>query len=132
MGIPDYVGSFDASDGWVKITDDDISRAVRFDGHAPEYLSWPDRLWADIAIGRPCLDLGKNAYHVLYLADAMRRAGKWIGPPLVLWDESHPGGRARIADGNHRYRAVQYLRDRHGLDIHVPVNPRRYSEAGSR
>lgn len=113
-----YISPFDPGRGWFPITDADIDGAVPFEGHHRDYLSWPRHLWSDPEKGVPCWDRAKNAYHILYLARAMMRTRSWVGHPMILWQ----GGKA-IAEGQHRYRAVQYRADRYGVRIEVPVLP---------
>ncbi len=108
--------------GGLKISDEDITRAVHFDGYGPEYLNWPDHLWKDRPNGIPDHDIGHNAWHIKRLAEAMRRAGQWVGEPLQLYD----CGKC-VREGNHRYRAVQYLRDVLQITIRPEVCPTPYS-----
>jgi hypothetical protein len=117
----DYITTLDPVHAWLKITDDDICNSELFEGHGPVFLKWPPHLWRDWSKGIPNEAVDKNAYHVKYLAEIMRAEGRWIGPPLRLWE----GAPDQVEDGNHRYRAVQYLRDRLGISIEVPVDEHR-------
>src|SRR4051812_19427872 len=115
----DYITTMDPEQR-LGITDEHIRSARPFEGHGPDYLSWPDHLWKDKSRGVPNEEIEKNAYHILYLADIMRREGRWIGPPLRLWD-----GDTLVNEGNHRFRAVKFLRAVHGVEIEVPIDPER-------
>jgi hypothetical protein len=81
-------------------------------------LRWPDHLWRDKAKGIPNEEIEKNAYHIRYLADIMREKSQWIGHPLRLWE-----GDTHVNEGNHRYRAVKFLRVAQGIEIEVPIDP---------
>jgi hypothetical protein len=117
----DYVTTMDPYRGGLKITNQDIFRAVPFPEHGPEYLRWPDHLWKDRTMGVPDHDIGHNAWHIKYLAEQMIEASGWIGNPLQLYECAKC-----VCDGNHRYRAVQYLREVQCIVIEPDIQPGLY------
>ena len=87
-----------------RLTDAQILSAERPDGYDADYMKWPDGAYAR---------WGFHAYHCRQLIGAIRAARAWVGPPLLLYDDGQ-------VDGNHRLRAVLYLRGQ-GMVITVPV-----------
>jgi hypothetical protein len=96
--------NYDADGNRIPITDSETENSAPFPEHTQKFLDWPDHLWIDRPRGRPCEDRGKNAYHLRYLAEAMLKAGEWLGntPTLHL-------GKFQCKDGSHRIRAAKYL-----------------------
>jgi len=90
------------------LQDREISAAVPFEGWHADYTARPT--WCH-------RDRARNAWHCRQLAELMREAGAWIGPPAE-WGESHSH---KVRDGNHRLRAAQYLLNAERLLVMVPL-----------
>jgi hypothetical protein len=99
------LSNYDALFGSVPIMDSLIESAEPFDGWAINYKDW-------LKIN-DCYDMvpEHNAYHIRYLAATMLWHKEWIGRPLLVWKCNC------IQDGNHRYRAIEYLKPL----IYIPV-----------
>lgn len=92
---------------YVNVSDEEIKKAQPFPHWNSHYTKNP--VWSHLSVA-------ENAYHVQYLAKQMRKRCGWVGEPLLLkLDGNH-----KVADGNHRLRAVEYLA-RQGIFITVPV-----------
>jgi len=91
------------------ITDEQIEQSKLFDGWHSDYSSNPT--WSHT-------NLNKNAYHIKYLAEVMLEKKVWIGLPIdYIINDNH-----KVNDGNHRLRAVQYLKRKYNLEIDIPIN----------
>lgn len=105
------ISTMDPIHGGIKVTDTDITKSLAFTGHCGEYLKWPEELW--VKPGHiPDENVARNAYHVLYFVNVMREKLLWIGTPIQIYSCWR-----HIRDGNHRYRATQYLWDTLGVSV---------------
>src|SRR5512147_1133327 len=93
------------------LTDEQIDAAIPFEQWNPHYTNNP--AWSHT-------DPATNAYHVKYLAEKMLEFREWMGPPAIVTHHHNH----KLTDGNHRVRAVQYLENKYGIRIHVPIEER--------
>lgn len=83
-----------------RFSDEDIDRARRPKKYSIHYLQWPAGAWQKWSF---------HAYHIKQIAKKMKKTLSWIGPPIVLYNES--------IDGNHRLRALRYNYQKFGVVI---------------
>jgi hypothetical protein len=87
------------------MTDEQIANAEEPIGYNPDYHKWPEGSWDDWRF---------HAYHIRHCASAMKAADKWVGSPAFLYKNGQ-------VNGNHRLRAVGFLKRMLGIEIIVPV-----------
>ena len=92
---------------WFEITNEDIKKAILFRGYQRDEIKWDNGKWLRIDWSKE-----RNAFYIRYLADTMEYQKQWIGPPPEF-------SGTRATDGNHRLRAVEYLKSKE-INIEVP------------
>lgn len=109
LHIMAVISNYDSQYGTLPITDQMIRESVFFEGWHPDYLRWPRINGAYDHIPE------HQAFHIRYLAGEMLKLGRWLGEKPLLYSCGC------CMDGNHRLRAVQFLKPIMAIDIHPQI-----------